>query len=254
MSVKLSDCNINWIGYCTFYNCTSLTSIEIPNTVTGISEEAFSGCCSLTSINIPNSVTYIDDNAFKDCSSLTSAIIGNGLEKIGNEVFYGCTKLSKMSISNSYTMEVYLGLITDSIGAEKDGIKKLIIADDYIDDGIPTSSYDGHNFHYIFEKQALDTLICKTKEPPTIGPFSSSQYENLKVFVPTASLSQYKEANIWKDFLNLQGGAEEEAGINSIKIIGDAIKSMTIFDISGRKLKAPQKGLNIINGKKVVVK
>ena len=39
--------------------CSSLTSIELPNSVTSIGESAFDGCSSLTSIEIPNSVTSI---------------------------------------------------------------------------------------------------------------------------------------------------------------------------------------------------
>ena len=42
-----------------FSSCTSLTSIEIPNSVTSIGDYAFESCSPLTSIEIPNSVTSI---------------------------------------------------------------------------------------------------------------------------------------------------------------------------------------------------
>ena len=54
------------IGYEAFYYCTSLTSIEIPNTVTSIEDRAFYYCRNLTSIEIPNSVTSIGSSAFSD--------------------------------------------------------------------------------------------------------------------------------------------------------------------------------------------
>ena len=39
------------------HNCSSLTSVTIPNSVTSIGEYAFNGCSSLTSVTIPNRVT-----------------------------------------------------------------------------------------------------------------------------------------------------------------------------------------------------
>ena len=62
-----------------FKNCTSITNIIIPNSITHIWDEAFSGCNSLMNIIIPNSVTNIYDNAFNDCSNLnTVTIVDNG--------------------------------------------------------------------------------------------------------------------------------------------------------------------------------
>ena len=71
------------IGNRAFYGCSSLTSIEIPNSVTSIGDEAFRGCSSLTSIEIPNSVTSIGDRAFNGCSSIKSMTIGTGVLSIG---------------------------------------------------------------------------------------------------------------------------------------------------------------------------
>ena len=48
-----------------FQDCTSLSSITIPNSVTSISANAFKGCTSLSSISIPNSVTSIGWEAFE---------------------------------------------------------------------------------------------------------------------------------------------------------------------------------------------
>ncbi len=60
----------NSIGWYAFYNCSSLESIEIPNSVTSIGYLAFEDCSSLKSIFIPNSVTSIGGLAFYGCSSL----------------------------------------------------------------------------------------------------------------------------------------------------------------------------------------
>jgi hypothetical protein len=86
-----------WIGHDAFRDCTSLTSITIPNSVTSIGEGAFSGCSSLSSITIPNSVTSIGNYAFYDCSSLTSVTIGDSVTRLGHEIFHKCNSLTSIT-------------------------------------------------------------------------------------------------------------------------------------------------------------
>ncbi len=74
-----------------FYNCSSLTDITIPDSVTSIGSSAFDGCSSLTSITIPDSVMSIGESAFYNCGSLTSITIGNSVTRIGDYAFFGCT-------------------------------------------------------------------------------------------------------------------------------------------------------------------
>lgn len=59
-----------------FLNCSSLTSVIIPNSVTSIGKSAFENCRGLTSITIPKSVTSIESRAFFNCSSLTCIYYG----------------------------------------------------------------------------------------------------------------------------------------------------------------------------------
>ena len=86
-----------------FQNCTSLTSIVIPDSVTRIGSSAFSSCSSLTSVVIGDSVTSIGYNAFYGCSSLTSVVIGDSVTSIGSSVFQDCTSLTSIEIPDSVT-------------------------------------------------------------------------------------------------------------------------------------------------------
>ena len=91
------------IGEYAFYDCSSLTSITIPNSVTSIRMYAFAYCSSLTSITIPNNVPTIWFSTFYNCSSLTSVTIGNGVEVIAEGSFEGCDNLKSVIIGTNVT-------------------------------------------------------------------------------------------------------------------------------------------------------
>ena len=95
--------SVTEIGYYAFENCTSLNSITIPNSVTEIRNSAFRLCTSLTDINIPNSVTEISDGTFASCTSLTNINIPNSVTSIGCDAFENCTSLTDINIPNSVT-------------------------------------------------------------------------------------------------------------------------------------------------------
>ena len=104
--------SITSIGRSVFEACTSLTSIEIPNSVTSIGIDAFSGCTGLTSIVIPDSVTSIGGDAFEGCTSLTSIEIPDSVTSIGSSAFFGCSGLTSIKLSNSLTrinLQVFYG-------------------------------------------------------------------------------------------------------------------------------------------------
>ena len=81
-----------------FENCTSLSSITIPNSVTSISNNAFRGCSGLTSVSIGNSVTSIGYNAFMGCTSLTNVTIPTNVASIDNYAFNNCSSLTSVTV------------------------------------------------------------------------------------------------------------------------------------------------------------
>ena len=63
------------LGFYSFYNCSSLVQVELPESLEYIGVSAFCECESLSSIYIPKNVTYIDDSVLADCNNLTSIIV-----------------------------------------------------------------------------------------------------------------------------------------------------------------------------------
>jgi hypothetical protein len=55
-----------------FRDCSKMTSVTIPTSVTSIGSENFRGCTSLTSVTFPASVTSIGIRAFFGCTNLNS--------------------------------------------------------------------------------------------------------------------------------------------------------------------------------------
>ena len=89
------------IGERAFYDCTSLTSIQMPDTVTNIGDYAFADCTALASVTLPKNITQISVCAFSYCTSLKDVAIPDGVTIIGWSAFSDCASLSSVSIPNS---------------------------------------------------------------------------------------------------------------------------------------------------------
>jgi hypothetical protein len=99
VNLKLSGNVLTTIDEKVFLNCTNLTSINIPKSVTRIGQQAFLGCTNLTKVTIPNSVTIIEFAVFRSCTSLTSITIPNSVTSISNSAF-NSTGLKSITIPN----------------------------------------------------------------------------------------------------------------------------------------------------------
>ena len=108
-SIDLSGCtSLTTIGQSAFERCDKLTTVTLPSTVTStvttIGHYAFSNCCSLTSINLSDcrNLERIGDHAFDKCLGLTSINLSGctRLENIGLAAFWGCSGLKNICFYN----------------------------------------------------------------------------------------------------------------------------------------------------------
>ena len=90
-----------------FKSCSSLSTIEISDSISTIGSSAFFDCVALTNVIIGDGVKRIEDLAFSNCCQLTNIIIPDNIEEIGKSVFNNCTSLESITLP--------------FIGASKDG-------------------------------------------------------------------------------------------------------------------------------------
>ena len=85
---------VNGIANSVFFDCNTLTSVVIPNSVTSIGDGAFEYCSNLRSVTFPESLTHIGNSAFDGCSNLGSVTLPGSLTHIGNYAFGYCSQLT----------------------------------------------------------------------------------------------------------------------------------------------------------------
>jgi len=230
ISAKIGDC-LTSIGDWTFQQCSGLTSVTIGTGVTSIGKGALYGCSSLTGITIPNSVTSIGDLAFEFCSDLTSVTIGTGVTSIGYMAFGYCYALTSVTIPDSVksinestffncsgltSVTIGTGVTSIGYGAFKNCSSLTGITIPNSVTSIDNSAFEncsgltsvtiGNSVtsigRFVFNNcTGLTSFTCLATTPPTLGVYAlDNTNENLKIFVPAASVDTFKNASEWKKY------------------------------------------------------
>lgn len=215
--------SVTGIGAFAFFRCTGLTSIAIGSGVTNIGEGAFSWCSGLAFIIIPNCVTFIGNQAFHGCSGLASVIIGDGVTKIGMEAFLECTKLTNLTIGNGVTT------IYSRAFANCPELTDV----------------------YCLAAEVPATIHSDRFPSPSSDTFEGSYIEYATLHVPASSVNAYSAQSPWNKFKNIIEFVDPSV-IQYVSM--DKKADTSVYDLNGKRLKEPNKGINIVGGKKVIIK
>ena len=169
------------IGKSAFQNCYSLTSITLPSSLTSIGTSAFNSCSSLTSITLPSSLTSIDASAFRCCYSLTPITLPSSLTSIGANTFDSCYSLTSINLPSSLTsigasaFNYCYSLTSITLPSSLTSIGKSAFQNCY-----------GIKYYYV-----------NSTNPPTLGSSALQMQSDSIIYVPAASVDEYKGATDW---------------------------------------------------------
>ena len=251
---------VTHIGESAFEDCAGLSNISIPAGVVSIGDFAFADCSDLERINVPSNVKSIGEGAFYDCTSLSNVVLAEGVTSIGAGAFCCCESLTDIVVPNSVAdfessvFEYCVGLKNATIG---NGITNLgmgaffyCIALTDIVIGANVESLGEGVFYYC---DALESIHLMNDKPATVAEhnFTDEHYSTVELFVPTGTLSAYKSADVWKNFLNIK--EYEYTAIDEVECEGK--NARTVYDLHGRRVdEITENGIYIVGGKKVMVK
>ena len=221
------------------FNTVDMSNINIPNSVTSIGSRAFEGCENLSSIKIPESVTVIGQNAFSWDTVLSSVELPSTLQKIDDYAFSECGMLWGIVLPDN--------LKTIGAGAFKSCLNIREIT-------IPASvTKIGHDAFQ--DCMSLEKVTFMSTTPPDIS--SAIFNKNVEIHVPEGYKAAYENIAGFKNCTIIDDvkvpGNSETAGISSLNAELSPLNSK-IFTLNGKRISAPRKGINIINGKKIILK
>ena len=275
--------NLTGIGNYAFSDCTALSSIEIPAGVTSIGSRAFQNCTSLGSINIPASVTSIDSQAFYGCTYLATITLNSNPWLGGSTVFPSTATVTMNLTANGpvdekYWMTFYnqrYNFVADeNTQVFKAELSGTSITLHEVTDRIVTKKTA------VILKSTGKPLMTKTADTSSNTDTNSlsgvTSSSGMTVTDPsTTYVLNYTAANgvgfyklaggntleAYKAYLLYDGGGagarafigfDEATGIE-MPTVEDVNADAVVYDLQGRRVVNPTKGLYIVNGKKVFI-
>ena len=251
---------VSSLGEYIFWDCSSLTEVKLPNSLTTLRKECFKHCTALKSITLPDNISMIDESAFEECNALETVTFPKSLKEVSTKAFYNCN-LKKVDLSQTQVETIGMGAFAHNEQCKEVYLPKTLKTFEGEDEGA-------------FSSCGVKKAVCSAVEPPKtisgVYDFISGEKktdpvewvdiftgfdENFVLEVPAGSEDKYRSANGWKNAAN-----NIATGIRGVKASQGKVG---VYDITGKRyinhadaqtVNTLQRGVYIINGKKVLVK
>lgn len=230
-SVDLPE-HVTSIGGSAYSYCDGLVSITLPSSIQAVGASAFANCSNLEEVVIPDNVTTLGTGAFKNDSKLKHVQIGKGVATLETDLFNGCESLSSVELSEGLTaVKKFVFQYCSSLKTVTFPSTLTTLSNSTCFGWTPDSLY------FLGTQPATGE---RTKDEPFYG-----LYTQTKVYVPESAFDAYKQSTVFKKFFEEDNLLTFNAtGINTVK--DTRIVPVMWFDLTGRQLSAPQKGINIV--------
>ena len=251
-TIKIPE-NVVRIGDYAFLGCDNLETVYVDGPVEQIGTDAFYGCDNIqdvyikdlvhfsgmylwsiyssplqytkrlhyegkeiSNLVIPSEIDYVSRWAFNDCDFLTSVTLPNSIRKIQQGAFSGC-----------------------------DNLQTLVIGENI---------YEFGDYSFSGCVNLKDVYIYTKGVPnlPGYEMFKDCNLDEATLHVPAMYIEDFKSHSPWKNFKNIVEIKGVDPSPTSIMSINTTTKDDKIYDLGGKSVVHPQKGVYIINGIKVI--
>ena len=190
-----------------FDNITEATEVILGDNIESIAYQAFRSLKSVTELKFPKNLKETGNYAFSFTWSLKEAILPEGFEKLGNNTFNRCDALERVVLPASLT----------NVGQQ------------------PFSNC-----------AAMTELVSMAENPVELTKElfnDETKYQTVILYVPAGAVDNYRNANIWQKFLNIEELAN--TGIDGVQTKAE-VTIEAIYTIDGKRLSQMQPGVNIV--------
>ena len=183
---------------------STVSKVTLPDGITSIGKDAFAFCNSLTAINVPAAVTNIGSGAFKSCAELTAITVAEE-----NEVYSSGTSGVLFSKDHT-TLYQFPGHKMAYSVTIPEGVT-TIAPEAFLGATILQGVTIANSVNSIGERAFAQCAVLKNikvswPEPLQVpaNTFEGIDIENAVLQVPNGTEEIYKEAEVWKEFLNIE--------------------------------------------------
>lgn len=171
------------LGQATFYYCTQLKKVLIPDSIESIEDDAFSWCNNLKSIYIPESVKTISPEIFSYCKSTTIyGTKGSAAQKYAKSAGFTFVEVKKYTDSAS-GVSVYANVPTGSelkVSLQSSSENRVVYDIFFIKNGVKINP------------KGIARIYLPT---PTISKTADREVYAIKNNMETANLDSYYQDN-----------------------------------------------------------